>query len=186
MRRTYFVFDRPIAGPVSKPSGFARIRWHTPDDLPLIERHHVSADYMAPRPAAGARIAIAEINGTVAGWRFYQTGPIKQSPCFRLHLPADAIAAYAAYVLPEHRGQRIFAQIHDHCAAVLAEEGYSRIVSMTHIDNDASMKAHANGSERPIIRVDYRKMMGFSAIAVDGRWRLGRWSKARRFDIHVP
>lgn len=186
MRRTYFVFDRSIAGTPRKPEGLARVRWHTSDDLAVIQQHHVSADYMAPRLAAGARIAIAEVGDIVAGWRFYQTGPITQSPCFRLHLPSDTIAAYAAYVLPTHRGQRIFALIHDHCAAVLADEGYRRIVSMTHIDNPASMKAHANGSERPIMRVDYRKMLGFNVIGVDGRYRLGRWSKKRQFDIHVP
>jgi GNAT superfamily N-acetyltransferase len=184
--RTFYVFERDLTVSEGKQTDAAYVRWHRPEDLAVISRHHVTADYIETRIGMGARIAVAEIDGEPAGWRFFQPPPVPQTPCFNLHFAPDGIGGYAAFVLPQYRGRGLFTHISEWSAPEFASAGYRRVVSMVAAANAPSLRAHERFGDRKLLELRLVKFAGFKLVGVDGRYRLGRWSRRNRCDVHVP
>jgi len=161
------------------------MRWHRETDLPAIAGHFVGMDYIASRLGMGARIAVAEFNGAIAGWRFYMPSPCPQSPFFMFHAPQDAIFGFAAFVMPDFRGKRAFSAITTFAAGEFLNRGYARLFSTTNMNNSASRKAHTHAGENAVMEIRSAGILGLRFVQIDGKTNWGYWTRRRRYDVYL-
>ena len=161
------------------------MRWHRDADLPAIAGHFVGMEYIVSRLEMGARVAVAEMNGTIAGWRFYMPSPCPQGPCFMFHAPQDAIFGFAAFIMPEFRGKRAFSAITTWAAAEFLNQGYGRLFSTTNMSNRASRKAHTHAGEKAVMEIRSARILGLRFVQIDGKTNWGYWNRRRRFDVYL-
>ncbi len=161
------------------------LRFHREDDLEKIAGHYVDLKYIRQRLNAGTQIVVAEVDGHVAGWRFFSTPPCLQSPCFIFHAPEDVVFGFAAFVLPAFRGRRLFSALTDFASAHFLDAGQKRLVSLTEFSNLAARSAHLNTGEEPVLEITSYCLLNFRCIQLRGRTHFGYWDRRRRFPVRL-
>ncbi len=171
-----------------KPGGEVagcNVRWSRDDDLQKIAAHTEGAEFVQSCLSSGGRIVVAEIDGQVAGWRFYMPSPCPQTYRFEFHAPDDVIFGFSAFVLPEHRGKRLFSAIHHFAANYYISAGYRRIVSLTGTWNSASKSAHKKAGEQPLLKIWSWTVFGFALVRYQGRFYLRHLTTQGRFRVLI-
>jgi GNAT superfamily N-acetyltransferase len=179
----YIVYESALG--LVRPAAGVDLRWYRESDLKSISGHYVDMDYITDRLARGARIVVTEVDGKIAGWRFYTASPCLQGSCFVLHAPEDVIFGFAAFVLPAFRGRGLFKAISGFAAKHFLDAGYRRLVSMANHSNHASRGAHTRAGEEPVLEILTRGLLGFRYIRVRGRTHFGYWTRKRRFPVYL-
>jgi GNAT superfamily N-acetyltransferase len=170
--------------PESEVAG-CNVRWSCDDDLQKITANSEGIEFVKSCLSSGGRIVVAEIDGQIAGWRFYMPSPCPQTYRFEFHAPDDVIFGFSAFVLPEHRGKRLFSAIHQFAANYYISNGYRQIVSLTGTWNAASRSAHKSAGEQPLLRIWSWTVFGFALIRYQGRLYLRNLTKQGRFRVLI-
>lgn len=163
-------------------------RWASPEDIDAIAGRDVKRDYLDRRLEAGARIALAEDDGVLVGWKFFQTGHCDQYDWIALRMPDDMACIFAAYTDPAYRGRRIQSKLVAFGAEAWPDENLRRFVWIIDRKNTASLKMSDAITDvvPPEIRsLEVHSLAGVKLVRYNGRWRAGRWNRDRRCEITI-
>ena len=141
--------------------------------------------WLMRRLAAGARLAVAEVDSQIVGWNFYQLKEIEQFDWITVILPPRAAMAVGGFVVPEHRGNRILASIKRFAGRSLWSEGIDRMVSIVETGNSASLNAHRNVGAVSIMSIGRIALPGFEIIQIGTKWALRRSGNNERFSVII-
>jgi GNAT superfamily N-acetyltransferase len=166
------------------PDGL-EIRWHRSSDLETLCRAHLRRDYLNMRLAAGARIAVALLDGRPVCWGFYQTERCEQQNWLTLAMAPDLACIFAVYTDPEHRGKRIPSMLHSFAARHLADQGIRRFVWMISTDNTPSLRIAVNMDALDLLRVSVLRLGKLTFIKIGNGWPVGRWGRSGRYVLKI-
>jgi hypothetical protein len=169
-----------------KDNPFCTIRWFRDSDVATMTQHGYPRFYIRGRLKKGARLVVAEAAGRTVGWKFCQTGEVEQLAWFTLRLPADMFLGVGAFVVPGMRGKRIWAAMTDFAISHYQSQGYRRLGSSCETWNTVAISnvKRLGGSE--VVTLTRRNYLLFHTADVNGRTRVGWWSRFNRLPVDIP
>lgn len=153
---------------VARTRAAAGIRWGGPADREALVAAGAGTAMVeaALGQKAVARVAVAEEAGRIAGWNFYVcAGSVRVYSWLEIELAAGRdVFAMGSYVLPEHRGRHLLADIKGFAARSLVEGGLDRMFSVVETGNAASLRAHARVGAVPLATLTRVRIGGLDLV----------------------
>lgn len=170
------------------------LRWLTADEIDLIEASQNRPSKKAPRSyfeekiAHGARICGAfDETGELVAWRLFQPSYQDLSNWLRVEGDERSVVGFAAFTIPQARGQKLMRALTSFAAEHYLGLGFSTLIAVTDSDNAAAISGHRNIGMRPVGVITARRyLFGLRIVDADGHKSVGFFRDDKRFIYVVP
>lgn len=183
---------REVVGPQASSSDY-RLSWLTADDIHLIDANpnrpaeKASRSYFEQKVADGAKICGAfDEMGELVAWRLFQ--PRYQDLWNWLRVEGDdrSVCGFAAFTIPQARGQRLMQSLTSFAAEQFLELGFTTLIAVTDASNDSAIAGHRNIGMRTVGAINARRYpFGLRIISADGQRHVGFFRTGKRFTYEV-
>jgi GNAT superfamily N-acetyltransferase len=152
----------------------ADVRCATPEDVEGLARCQHTPEAFLKRFDAGDHCAVACVDGRIVGYEWFcdRSLYVEERYAYEIDVTPEAIYAYDAFILPEHRLTGIWLKfISCYLRDLMKRSGKQRIITMIDAGNHLSMKTHVRFGFRVVRKVLVVKMCGrtFSWKRLRGR-----------------
>ena len=144
-----------------------------------------SRENLRARFEGGARVAIVELGGQIAGWNWFEENSHDELDWLRFKLSPGDIWGFDALVVFSQRGKGLFARIRRFAATELSKAGYRRILSWHDVLNRSSLRARMKTGSRPLGRIYWLRFLTVTLVYDSRSIRIGRWTPTRRLELPV-
>jgi L-amino acid N-acyltransferase YncA len=157
------------SGKTSFRRGRGEIRGATMDDLNGITTLQNTPQAFVRRFQSNDYCAVAIVDGHIVGYEWFCVKPfhMEERYSYKIEIPPDAIYAYDAFILPEHRLAGIWLKFQTiYLRQLMQALGKQKVVTMIDHGNRLSMSTHLRFGFRVVGRVYVVKLFGKSFFLI--------------------
>jgi RimJ/RimL family protein N-acetyltransferase len=170
-----------------------KLRWLTPGEIDLIVASQDRPLRKAPRcyyekkVAHGAAICAAfDMTGEIVAWRLFQPSYQDLWHWLRVEGGEWSVCGFAAFTIPQARGQKLMRAITSFAAEHFLDLGYTTLIAVTNMDNAAAIAGHRNIGMRHVGTISAKRyLFGLRIVDADGHKSAGFFREGKRFTYHV-
>jgi L-amino acid N-acyltransferase YncA len=158
----FYLFELHGSPRMPRPRGACEVRPGVPADVDEIAAlEGKTKERFAARFARGDSCLVCTAAGRIVGYEWVRetSSLVEEQSGFAFEVPPQALYAYDGYVLATHRAAGAFTRLQAALSALVRARGRTAVVTMSHADNGASLRAHLRLGFRP-----YRAVLGVTAF----------------------
>lgn len=147
------------------PRTNCEVRRATRKDFPGITECQRTPEVFLKRFEMQDHCAVAIIQGQIVGYEWFceKTSHVEERYAYKVDIPPEAVYAYDAFILPEHRLSGIWLKFKaTYLRQLMEESGKRKIITMIDSGNHLSMNTHLRFGFRPVCTVFVFKVLGKS------------------------
>ena len=159
------------------------IRWADENDMDALTLCGLNRTKIASSFERDGKIAVLEREGRIIAYAQYGTAAHEQDDWLIFKLKPHDVYGAGVWVAPDHRGQRIAAQLIAFARSHFARAGCQRSIGLINALNQNSRRAHVKVGITEFGRIFYLRLLGLEFLRYGRLHRIGRWHSQNRLEI---